>query len=182
LVVALLCALAGCGVSHAAGNASGVVAPSPRVGQVVNQALPVSIRTMPLQTASGKWTTLAAYTGRPVLIADFMTLCEDICPLITANTVQLARALQTGGEGRKVALLEITLDPTRDTPARLRAYQKLYGAAPADWTLLRASPANAKALWHYFGVYDHRVPEGNPPTSTGSPISRSPTTSTTPTT
>jgi hypothetical protein len=48
LVVALLCALAGCGVSHAAGNASGVVAPSPRVGQVVNQALPVSIRTMPL--------------------------------------------------------------------------------------------------------------------------------------
>lgn len=125
---------------------------------------------MPLQTASGRWTTLAAHTGRSVMIADFMTLCEDICPLITANTVQLARALQADGDGGKVALLEITLDPTRDTPPGSAPTSTCTGrhrptgrcCAPAQRTRRRCGSTSAATTTG--------SPKGNRPTSTGKPL------------
>jgi protein SCO1/2 len=60
-------------------------------------------------------------------------------------------------------LLEISVDPGRDTPARLRAYQKLYGEQPANWTLLRATPADTAKLWKFFGVSYGRAKEPKPP-------------------
>jgi protein SCO1/2 len=96
------------------------------------------------------------------MIADFLTLCTDICPLISANTASLARALNADGESGKVALLEISVDPHRDTPARMRAYQQLYGGAVPGWTLLRASPANTRKLWTYFDVFYKRAKEPKP--------------------
>jgi protein SCO1/2 len=159
---ALIGALAACGSSSSAGHSTTVAPPPVSLGSVANKALPASIRDIPLTKPDGTRTTLAAYQGQPVMIADYMTLCEDVCPMITANTVAMARALQADGMGHKVALLEITLDPVRDTPSRMRAYQSLYGAAPTDWTLLRAAPTDTAALWRFFGVYDHRVKEGKP--------------------
>jgi len=69
--------------------------------------------------------------------------------------------------------LEISVDPERDTPARLTAYQKLYGGPMPDWTLLRATPANTKKLWAYFGVDYGRTKEPKPPSLdwlTGKPL------------
>ena len=63
------------------------------------------------------------------------------------SSFALARALNAAGQQHKVALLEISIDPHRDTPARLRAYQKLFGAARSNWTLLRAAPADTARLW-----------------------------------
>lgn len=155
MVVVLFAALAACG-----GNAnSAVPPPPPSLGQVVNSTLPAAIANLPLTEANGTTTTLAHYQGKSVMIADFLTLCTDICPMISANTVAMARALNADGEAGKVALLEISVDPHRDTPARLRAYQKLYGGPLADWTLLRATPADTAKLWKYFGVEYQRIKE-----------------------
>jgi protein SCO1/2 len=129
----------------------------------VSFAVPASIAHLPLIKPDGTTTTLAAYRGRAVMIADFMTLCTDICPMISANTAALGRALAADGYGDKVALLEISMDPWRDTTARIRAYRKLFGPDVPDWTLLHASPADTKKLWGFFGVEYHRVKEGKPP-------------------
>jgi protein SCO1/2 len=165
LLAALLAAgslllLAGCG--GGADAASGVPMPSPAVGTAVDFPVPAAIASIPLTTASGTHTTLAAFHGEPVLIADFMTLCNDVCPLISANVAAIARAVQADGYAGKVALLEITIDPRRDSVHRLAAYQKLYGGAVPGWTLLRASPAGTRALWKFFGVGYRRVKEGKP--------------------
>jgi protein SCO1/2 len=96
------------------------------------------------------------------MIADFLTLCTDICPLISANSAAIARTLAANGLSSKTAVLEISVDPRRDSPARLRAYQKLYGAAPPNWTLLRASPADTAQLWKFFHVGYQRVKETKP--------------------
>lgn len=149
-LVALLL-LAGCG------GGGHVPAPSPALGTVVDFQVPPAIANLPLTKADGSKTSLAAYRGRPVMIADSLTLCTDICPLTSANVAALGRALAGDGYGDKVALLEITVDPQRDTPARLRAYRKLYGPPLADWTLLTASPGAIKKLWHFFGVEYQRV-------------------------
>jgi protein SCO1/2 len=61
-----------------------------------------------------------------------------------------------------VHFVELTVDPGRDTPARLRAYRKLTGA-PANWSLLTGSPAVVGQIWRYFGVRYQRVAESRPP-------------------
>lgn len=154
-VVLVMTGLVGCGSSK-------VPPPSPALGQVADVAVPSAIANLPLTKADGTTTTLAAYRGRPVMIADFMTLCSDICPMTSANTAAVARALTADGYGDKVALLEISFDPQRDTPARLRAYRKLYGPSLPDWTLLRASPSDTAKLWRFFGVAYRKVKEPKP--------------------
>jgi protein SCO1 len=155
VVLAVVGTLAACG-------GSSIKPPPPSLGTVVNFTVPAAIANIPLTEANGTTTTLAAYQGKSVMIADFLSLCTDICPMISANTAAMARALNADGVGAKVALLEISVDPQRDTPARLRAYQKLYGGPLADWTLLRATPANTAKLWKFFDVEYKRVKEPKP--------------------
>jgi cytochrome oxidase Cu insertion factor (SCO1/SenC/PrrC family) len=50
------------------------------------------------------------------------------------------RAVTAAGLAREVRLVELTVDPGRDTPSRLRAYRMLV-MAPANWSLLSGSPA-----------------------------------------
>jgi protein SCO1/2 len=148
-------------------------APPPAIGAQVDATLPADIETMPLTEANGTTTTLAHLRGKAVMIVDFMTLCTDICPLISANTAAMARTLAADGVQARTALLEITLDPRRDTLLRLRAYQRLYETEPGNWILLRAGQSDTRRLWQYFGVYDHRVKESSPPDTdwlTGKPL------------
>jgi cytochrome oxidase Cu insertion factor (SCO1/SenC/PrrC family) len=58
--------------------------------------------------------------------------------------------------------LSITVDPDRDTPARLAAYQQLFAPAPANWTLLTGTPDAVAALWRYLGVFIQKVPDTGP--------------------
>ncbi len=53
-----------------------------------------------------------------------------------------------------------TVDPWRDSPARLRAYRKLTGV---DFTQLTGTKAQIRRLWKFFGVAYYRVPQGKPP-------------------
>jgi protein SCO1/2 len=164
-VIGSLSLLAACGTS--------VKPPPDSLGSVVDFAVPSSIAHIPLTKPNGTTTDLASYQGKTVMIADFLTECTDICPLISANTATMARSLNTAGARTRTTLLEITLDPRRDTLSRLRAYQRLYGTEPDNWILLRASPSDTHTLWRYFGVYDHRVNESHPPDTdwlTGKPL------------
>jgi cytochrome oxidase Cu insertion factor (SCO1/SenC/PrrC family) len=72
------------------------------------------------------------------------------------------RAVRAAGLGPRVRFAELTVDPGRDTPSRLRAYRKLIGAPP-NWLLLTARPAVIERIWRYFGVWYQRVGENRPP-------------------
>jgi cytochrome oxidase Cu insertion factor (SCO1/SenC/PrrC family) len=164
--LAVVLAVTAClGVLAACGGGSGhrIAAPSPAIGTAVDITLPASVANLPLTTASGKHTTLAAFRGEPVVIADFMTLCSDVCPLISANVAAMARSVVHDGYAGKVALLEISIDPARDSPARLRAYQKLYGGSLPGWSLLVPTRAANATLWKNLGVGIKRIKEPTPP-------------------
>ena len=167
-VALLAVGLAACGGRSAAGKAQPAAAsqlkpPAALGGVTLKVPLPAAVAGLPLTTAAGQRTTLAAYRGKIVMIAPFLTLCQDMCPMISANVAAMARQIQAAGLAGRVALLEITVDPQRDTPARLTAYQKLFGGKLPGWTLLRASPAGTAALWKFFHVYYQREPEDKPP-------------------
>ena len=118
-----------------------------------------SIPTIPLVSSSGTATSLAAYRGKYVVMAPFLTLCQDECPLVTGAFIAFQRDVRAAGLGHDVVFMEITVDPGRDTPARLAAYSKEFGA---DWVLLTGTPSNLDDLWRFLGVSVQIVPEGQP--------------------
>ena len=153
LALLLLCIsslLAACG-------GGGDPAPPPaNQGIAQNRAIP----DIPLISSSGVATSLADYRDKDIVMAPFLTLCQDECPLVTGAFIALQRDVEAAGLGRNVVFMEITVDPGRDSPARLAAYSKEFGA---DWPLLTGSPANLDALWKYLGVSVQIVPEAQPP-------------------
>ena len=80
--------------------------------------------------------------------------------MTTGALLALERQLAAQHLTSKAAIVEVTVDPGRDTPQRMAAYAKLTGVT---WPLLTASPTTLAALWHFFGIYYQVVPEGSPP-------------------
>jgi protein SCO1/2 len=118
----------------------------------------------------GQRVSLAALHGKVVVLAPFLSLCQDECPLITAAFASVQRAVQAAGLSQRVAFVEATVDPVRDTVARLAAYQKEFGA---DWGLWTGTPAQMAAFWKPFGVSYQFVPEEQPAKTdwwTGKPL------------
>jgi cytochrome c biogenesis protein CcmG/thiol:disulfide interchange protein DsbE len=114
---------------------------SPAVGTTLDRPLP----TLPLIDEHGRRTSLAAFRGSYLVLAPWMTQCRETCPMTTAALEEIKRPMA----GRRVAVVEVSVDPWRDTPARLRAYRRRTGT---DLTLLTGTHAQLRRLWRFFGV------------------------------
>jgi protein SCO1 len=150
--------LATCLATFAACGASRPGAPSQNLGAVLppgHDAPPTS-----LVNQDGQHLTLRSFQGKYVMLAPFTTLCQDECPITTAAFQIIQRSVRSAGLADKVVFVEATLDPQRDSVARLHAYQTRFGA---DWQLLTGTDANITALWKYFGIFYQKVPEDDPP-------------------
>jgi protein SCO1 len=161
-VISLVIAL-GLGAWYVAGSLSGASTPGPppaSVGNVVDKSIPRAIATLSLQDQSGQTVTLDQFRGKEVLLAPFLTSCQEECPITTAALLDVQRAIEKDGLSKKVVILEVTVDPERDTPARMKAYGALTGS---DWPLLTGSAATLASLWHQFGIYYQKVAESSPP-------------------
>jgi protein SCO1 len=102
---------------------------------------------VPLTTQDGK--TVRFYDdllkGKSVAINVIFTSCTDVCPLETANLVQLTKLL---GErvGNDVHFYSISIDPKRDTPPVLKAYAEKFGAGGPGWLFLTGKPEDIKLI------------------------------------
>ena len=122
--------------------------------------VPRPVPSVPLIAANGKQSSLRAWRGKWVILAPSMTLCHEVCPLTTGALMELVNDVRLAGLSRQVVIAEATVDPWRDSPVRLRAYQKLTGA---NFQMLTGTQSEIKQLWKFFGVYYARVPQGKPP-------------------
>jgi protein SCO1/2 len=76
-----------------------------------------------------------------VWVADFIfTACQEACPLLSQKMAEVGRRAKRLGPD--FHLVSISVDPERDTPARLAEYAARYGANPLAWSFL-TGPANA---------------------------------------
>ena len=73
-----------------------------------------------LTNQDGKPTTLKDLQGKVLLVFFGYTFCPDICPTTMADITRLLRSL--GPQAKQLLPVFVTLDPERDTPARLRSY------------------------------------------------------------
>jgi protein SCO1 len=102
---------------------------------------------VPLTTQEGK--TVRFYDdllkGKSVAINVIFTSCTDVCPLETANLVQLTK--QLGDRvGKDVHFYSITIDPKRDTPEVLKAYAEKFGAGGPGWLFLTGKAEDIKQI------------------------------------
>ena len=149
-------------VGHGRGGASaapttGIPAPL-AIGTVVPK--PRRVPDTTLTDSDGKPYRLTDTHRRWTVLAPSMTLCREVCPMTTGALIELRSTLRRDGIAKQVNIVETTVDPWRDSPARLRAYQRRFGA---NFTMLTGSPQTIRAFWTWFGVKYWRVAEGKPP-------------------
>lgn len=142
-VVAILIAIRLQGGSSSTRAASGPAA--------VPVGVPVDRKPPPVRLlgADGKPTSLAALRGRWVALAPTLTKCEEVCPITTGTLLQLRRLMRRAGLGARFTVAEVSVDPWRDSPAQLRAYERQTGVRLPLYT---GSLGQLRKLWHFFGV------------------------------
>jgi cytochrome oxidase Cu insertion factor (SCO1/SenC/PrrC family) len=140
----------------AACGSSAPAAPPPSQGLILDRPTPQNV---PLVNQQGRAVSLAALRGKAVVLAPFLSLCQDECPLVTGAFISLQRDISAAGLAHRVVFVEATVDPGRDTVPRLAAYEKEFGA---DWDLWTGTPADIAAFWKPFGVEYQIVPEEQP--------------------
>lgn len=138
------------GVGEGAASGSSV-SQAPGGGAYLDRALPATVESLRLTDQSGRQFTLADLHGSTVVLTDFLTTCQEICPLTTVTMEQAAKAL-----GPKVRFVEVTVDPQRDDPQRMAAYAALFGADQRV-RFATAKAADLSLLWKSLGVYYERV-------------------------
>jgi protein SCO1/2 len=90
--------------------------------------------------------------GDKIVVIDFIyTACTTACPLIS---VLIAKLQENLGErlGKEVRLVSISLDPVRDTPARLREHVLRYQAQPG-WIWLTGEKPQVDQILKGLGAY-----------------------------
>lgn len=125
-------------------------------GTVLDVPIPSGLLSIPLTNAAGKTFTLASLKGKTVVLSDFLTLCNEICPMTTINMREIGDAITKAKLGGSIQSLEVTVDPKRDTPKRLKSYQALF--SDPSWTVATGSNKGISALWSWFGVYTQIAP------------------------
>ncbi len=145
---------------------AGGSAQPPLAGEAIDRRVPA----LPLVDERGGTTSLAAFHGRVVVMAPFLTLCHELCPLTTGAFQALRHDVRRAGLGDKVAFAEVSVDPWRDSPARLRAFAR---TTRTHFPLLTGTPAQLSRFWRFFGVGYWRAKEDRPPDTdwlTGKPL------------
>jgi cytochrome oxidase Cu insertion factor (SCO1/SenC/PrrC family) len=87
--------------------------------------------------------------GRPVLVTFAFAHCETVCPLVVSHALKAQEALRGTPEVPLVVI--VTLDPWRDTPARLASMAAAWRVPASDaWILSGAVDDVEKTLdaWH----------------------------------
>ena len=149
-------ALGGCGSATATTAGLRSASQTGAIGTPVQRAVPSALRRLPLTNQDGRRVTLASWPGKTVMLVPFLTLCQDICPMTTGNLAAVASSLRADHAADEVQIVELTVDPGRDAPARLKAYERLTGSS---WQLVTESPTVLHRLQKFFGFYFQKVPE-----------------------
>lgn len=106
-----------------------------------------------LTDQSGRQVKLDQFRGKIVLLNFIYAHCTDICPITTANLLQVQRGLkQRGWWAKDVVFISVTTDPARDTPAALMGYARRYGADPSGWHFLTGKNSAVTRVHRAYGI------------------------------
>lgn len=107
--------------------------------------------------------------GDRLVVMDFAyTTCTTVCPVLTAVLVKVQAELGDS-VGRDVQMVTITVDPARDTPARLKEYAGKHGVKDG-WAWLTGPVATVNGVLDGFDAYTANFEEHPPMVVVGDPV------------
>lgn len=112
-----------------------------------------------LTDQGGRPVKLDLYAGHPVLITMFYGSCPHVCPMLVFTIQRYERELSDASRGRLRVLL-VSLDPDRDTPARLTEVTQRHRVDLARWTLARAEAQDVRRLAAALNIQYRQLPDG----------------------
>ena len=107
----------------------------------------------------GRVRDLADFKGKVVVLFFGFTQCPDVCPTSMTTLAEVKRLLQ--GDGERLQVVFVTVDPERDTQEVLKAYM---GNFDPTFLALRPTPDELNSVADEFKMYYRKV-EGPTPTS-----------------
>jgi protein SCO1/2 len=161
LLVALL---AGCGSGEASPASTeterSAAAPAPQEqAPPLDDGMSLQQLELALEDQEGRPFRLASLDGHPVLLTFFYSRCDTMCPLIVSDVRAVEAALPEEARAElRVAI--VTIDPERDTAARLREVAGERGMPLDRWTLVRGSDADVRTLASTLGMNYRVTPDG----------------------
>ncbi|WP_270165092.1 SCO family protein [Paenibacillus sp. SYP-B4298] len=106
-----------------------------------------------MQDVEGNTVSLESTNGKVRLYYFYFSYCPDVCPPTTAQLAKVQEAMKKdGGFGDQFLIQQITIDPNRDTPERIKDYASKFEADFAGWKFLRGEEAATHALAKEYGV------------------------------
>lgn len=115
---------------------------------------PVKLADASLLDQDGRKLRLATdVVGDKLVVVSFVfTNCPDVCPVVSQAFAQVQDQLGAL-VGEQVRLVSLTVDPARDTPARLKEYSASFKPRPSGWLWLTGDQANVTTALQGFGVH-----------------------------
>jgi len=105
------------------------------------------------KAADGKDFRLSSLRGKVVVLEFGFTHCPAVCP---ASLAMLAQARQKlGADADRLQVVFISVDPERDTPARLKSYLAQFDK---DFIGLTGTPEQMAAIRKDYGISATRFP------------------------
>ena len=97
---------------------------------------------------NGRPVTISQFNGKTLIVGFIYTNCNDQCPILTSKFGRLAQMLPSD----RFELLEISIDPARDSVAALHTFALAHDVHGPNWLLLRGAPQNADTVERPLGV------------------------------
>lgn len=98
-------------------------------------------------------------TGKPQLVSMFYTSCQYMCPLIVESLKRTQKAIAQDGQ-TKPAVLMVSFDVQRDTPAHLKEVFGQRKLDAATWTLAHTDAASVRQLAAVLDIQYRALPDG----------------------
>jgi cytochrome oxidase Cu insertion factor (SCO1/SenC/PrrC family) len=128
-------------------------APSDFPGVIIDTTAASSLRIPDVRVSDQNGRRLNFYSdlvkGKTVAINFIFTTCTTICPPLTATFRRVQLDLET--KASEAQLISVSVDPTIDTPERLRDYAAKFKAGPG-WTFVTGDKNEIDSLLQALGV------------------------------
>ena len=86
------------------------------------------------------------YAGKVWISEFFFASCPSICPIMNTQLKNVAKSL-AAYQGH-IQYLSFTIDPTNDTPSKLKAHKKQLGITSTNWAFLTGN----ESFTHQLGI------------------------------
>jgi protein SCO1 len=107
----------------------------------------------------GRTSNWSERRGKPQLVSMFYTSCQYICPLIIDSGKAIERQLSPAQQAR-LGILLVSMDPSRDRPAKLKAVADRRKLDPARWTLASPPAGDVRAVAGVLGIRYRALADG----------------------